>query len=198
MDWIEQVKQIEGEPVKTEGYYIVRAILEQTTNDEFIVEDENGEEKLIKGDDGAVVLLEGKTTRVLIWECPDSKADFVEAINKWTWNCAENSDDGDNDPIKYDELDEDYIGEPAGSLFLRDEEGTIYTDFDIDFDVENSEDIAMASYYGPYEIHLFFDKKKVLFELDDNDKWQVKIDSKVIAKNIEVSELKTAIEEILL
>ena len=96
-----------------------------------------------------------------------------------------------------EQYNEDYIGEPAGSLFLRDEEGTIYTDFNVNFDVENSEDIAMASYYGPYEIHLFFDKKKVLFELGD-DKWQVKIDSKVIAKNIEVSELKTAIEEILL
>ncbi len=36
------------------------------------------------------------------------------------------------------------------------------------------------------------------FELDDDDKWQVKIDSKIVAKNIEVSELKTAIEEILL
>lgn len=197
MSWIEQVKQIEGEPVKIEGYYIVRAILEQTTNDEFIVEDENGEEKLIKGDDGAVVLLEGKTTRVLIWECPDSKADFVEAINKWTWNCAENSDDKDNDPIEYDELHDDYYDEPCGSLTVRDEEGTIYDSFG-DFDVVDGEDLAYESCYGPYEIHLFFDKKKVLFELDDDDKWQVKIDSKVVAKNIEVSELKTAIEEILL
>ena len=192
MDWIEQVKQIEGEPVKIEGYYIVHAICAQYTSDDVIVEDENGEEKSVTG----VVLVEGKTTRVLIWKCPDSKSDFVEAINKWIWNCAENSDDKDNDPIKYDETHDDYYDEPCGSLTFRDEEGTLYSDFG-DYDITDAEDLAYESHYGPYEIHLFFDKKKVLFELGD-DKWQVKIDSKVVAKNIEVSELKTAIEEILL
>ena len=205
MSWIEQVKQIEGEPVKIEGYYTVSIVDDATVGEDFTATDENDGEKLVSADSyEGTIFLTGQGHRVITWECPDSKADFVDAINKWELSHIDEDnpfDSYEDNDIKFDECIEDPdLGETEyDGGWYKDDDGKIYNNIEwIAYGDVGYNDINMHS-DGPNKIHLFFDKKEVLFEPDDDyGKWQVKIDSKVVAKNIEVSELKTAIEEILL
>ena len=109
MSWIEQVKQIEGEPVKIEGYYTVSIVDDADGMEEdFTVTDENGREKLVSADsDEGTVFLTGYGHRIITWECPDSKTDFVDAINKWALSHIEEVnpfDSYEDNDIKFDFL----------------------------------------------------------------------------------------------
>jgi hypothetical protein len=104
----------------------------------------------------------------------------VDAINKWELSHIEEVNPfesyEDND-IKFDECVED----PAWDItqhhggWYKDDDGKIYNDIQWTLNSGGGLcDINMHS-DGPDKIHLFFDKKEVLFEPDDDyGKWQVK------------------------